>query len=67
MKRKRIINPLAEMLLALVLLVVICFAVRSCVNRKYKDRAEVNEMLEYHSAPNQLTIECDGYIKIVKQ
>lgn len=67
MKRKRITNPLAEMILALVLLVFIGFAVRSCVSRKDKERAQINEMLEYHSAPNQLTIECDGYIKIVKQ
>lgn len=67
MKRKRITNPLAEIALALVLLVVIGFAVRSCVNRNNKEQAQINEMLEYHSAPNQLVVEHDGYIKIIKQ
>lgn len=67
MKRKCIINPLAELVLALVLLVVIGFAVRSCVNPSDKEQAQINEMLEYHSAPNQLVVEHDGYIKIIKQ
>lgn len=66
MKRKRITNPLAEVALALVLLVAIGFAVRSCVNRN-KEQAQIDEMLEYHSAPNQLVVEHDGYIKIIKQ
>ena len=67
MKRKRITNPLAEIALALVLFAVIGLAIRSCVKRYDKEQAQINEMLEYHSAPDQLTIECDGYIKIIKQ
>ena len=67
MKRKRITNPLAEIALALVLLAIIGFAVRSCVNCNNKEQAQINEMLEYHSAPDQLTVEQDGYVKIIKQ
>lgn len=67
MNKKFLIHPLHEILLAIVLLALIAFAVHSCVNRyNNKGQAQINEMLEYHSAPDQLTIECNGYIKIRK-
>lgn len=65
MKKKRLLNPIQEIILAIALLIAIAFIVNHCTSDIEQD--QINEMLEYHSAPDQLTVEQDGYIKIVKQ
>lgn len=65
MKKKLLTNPFFEILLAIALLVVIVLIMNFCTSDK--DLAQTNEMLEYHSSPDQLTIERDGYVTIIKQ
>lgn len=65
MKKKCLLHPLLEIILAFVILVALAFMMNYCTGDN--EQAQINEMLEYHSAPNQLTIEQDGYIKIIKQ
>lgn len=67
MKKKFLTNPFFEILLAITLLVVIALIMNFCTSDNDKDLAQTNEMLEYHSSPDQLTIERDGYVMIIKQ
>lgn len=65
MKKKSLIHPVLEIILAVAMLIAIAFIVNHCTSDIEQD--QINEMLEYHSAPDQLTVEQDGYVKIIKQ
>ncbi len=65
MKKKSLIQPVLDIILTVVILIAIAFIVNYCA--RDTEQEQINEMLEYHSAPDQLTIEQDGYVKIIKQ
>ncbi|MDR0825057.1 MAG: hypothetical protein LBN74_08175 [Prevotella sp.] len=66
MKKKHLLNPIQEIILAIALLVAIVLIVNHCAPDIRQDEV-INEMLEYHSAPGQLVVERDGYVNIIKQ
>lgn len=65
MKKKSLIHPVLEIILSVAMIIVIAFIMNYCT--RDIEQAQINEMLEYHSAPDQLTVEQDGYVKIIKQ
>lgn len=65
MKKKSLIHPVLEIFLAVAILIAIAFIMNYCT--RDTEQEQISEMLEYHSAPDQLTIEQDGYVKIIKQ
>lgn len=65
---KRItIYVIKAIIIALVIWLVIMKVLTSSILEETKHDQQVYEMLEYHSAPDQLTIEYNGCINIVKQ
>lgn len=71
MKKKYIINPYAAALLFMILFAGIIYCAKGCHDTlhelKQLDKESTNEMLEHHSSPDQLVVEYDGYIRIIKQ
>lgn len=68
MKKKYIINPYVVALLIMCLFAALIFCAKKH-NKPHRqvDKESTNEMLEHHSSPDQLVVEYDGYIRIIKQ